>query len=281
MPVASDGDGIFAEKTGMHKFEIATVGDNCVDKFLPPVGVAAIGGNAVNVAVHLRKQGLATAYFGAVGKDRDGERMIACFEENDVVVDHVQVNDGITAYTDIDVDENGDRVFVFEEFGVCRPYRPSDKDVDVLLSMRHVHIGWFDDGGDLKRRLADAGVSVSQDITVNPGADGLSIAFASAGSNPDAALELATRLLAEGARLAVVTRGAEGSLATDGIETAETGVIPVDVSDTTGAGDTFIAGFIAARLAGKDLKTCLETGRDAAAVTCTHFGGFPQQPIDI
>lgn len=265
----------------MHKFEVATVGDNCVDKFLPPVGVAAIGGNAVNVAVHLRKNGLATAYFGAVGKDDDGARMLDCFQENGLVTDHVQVNAGITAYTDIDVDENGDRVFVFEEFGVCRPYRPTEQDIDALLSMRHVHIGWFDDGGALKRRLSAAGVSVSQDITVNPGADGLNIAFASAGSNPETALELANRLLSEGAKLAVVTRGAEGSLATDGVEVAETGIIPVEVSDTTGAGDTFIAGFIAARLAGKDLTTCLEEGRDAAAVTCTHFGGFPQKPIQI
>lgn len=265
----------------MQQFEIATVGDNCVDKFLPPVGVAAIGGNAVNVAVHLHRQGLATAYFGAVGKDLDGERMLDCFQKNGLVTDHVQVNDGTTAYTDIDVDMNGDRVFVFEEFGVCRPYRPSDDDVEVLLSMRHVHIGWFDDGGALKRRLAAAGVSVSQDITVNPGADGLSIAFASAGAGPDAALDLANTLLAEGARLAVVTRGAEGSLATDGTMVAETGIIPVEVSDTTGAGDTFIAGFIAARLAGKDMKACLEAGRDAAAVTCTHFGGFPQESIRL
>ena len=30
----------------MSGFEVATVGDNCVDKFLPPVGLAAIGGNA-------------------------------------------------------------------------------------------------------------------------------------------------------------------------------------------------------------------------------------------
>ncbi len=263
----------------MSGFEVATVGDNCVDKFLPPVALAAIGGNAVNVAVHLRKQGLATAYFGAVGPDEDGQRMLECFRENGLVVDHVQVRDGVTAYTDLDVDATGDRFIMFEEFGVCRGYRPSEEDVAGLLNMRHVHIGWFDDGGALKERLLAGGVSVSQDITVNPGAAGLTIAFASAGSEPDAAQVLANRLLAEGARLAVVTRGALGSIATDGKEVVETGIVPVEVSDTTGAGDTFIAGFIAARLAGKTLQASLEAGRDAAAVTCTHFGGFPQTPI--
>lgn len=265
----------------MPEFEVATVGDNCVDKFLPPVGLAAIGGNAVNVAVHLRKQGLSTAYFGAVGPDEDGQRMLDCFRDNDLVIDHVQIRDGVTAYTDLDVDETGDRIITFEEFGVCRGYRPSDADIERLLKMRHVHIGWFDDGGDLKRRLLSAGVSVSQDITVNPGADGLTIAFASAGSEPHAAPELAQHLLTEGAALAVITRGAKGSMATDGQRFAETGILPVEVSDTTGAGDTFIAAFIAAHLAGLDLQSCLEAGRDAAAVTCTHFGGFPQEPIRI
>lgn len=265
----------------MPDFEVATVGDNCIDRFMPPVGLSAVGGNAVNVAVHLRKHGLKTAYFGAVGPDADGARMLDCFRENGLVVDHVQVRDGITAYTNIEFDEGGDRIFAFEEFGVCRGYRPSEEDAQLLLRMRHVHIGWFDDGGALKRRLHAAGVSVSQDITVTPGADCLSIAFASAGSEPDAALGIAKRLLSEGAALAIVTRGAFGSLATDGHIFAEIGIKPVDVSDTTGAGDTFIAGFIAARLSGKSLQECLEAGRNAAAITCTHFGGFPQEPLPI
>lgn len=262
----------------MPDFEVATVGDNCVDRFKPPIGLSVIGGNAVNVAVHLRRQGLKAAYFGAVGPDADGRRMLDCFRENGLVVDHVRIRDGVTAYTDIDVDPSGDRIFAFEEFGVCRGYRPDEAEVARLIALRHVHIGWLDDGGVLKRRLAAAGVSVSQDITVNPGADGLAIAFASAGPEPSEAAGLARRLLSEGAALAVVTRGSRGSLATDGRTVVETGIRPVEVTDTTGAGDTFIAGFIAARLDGRSLLECLEAGRDAAAVTCTHFGGFPQEP---
>ena len=263
----------------MADFDVATVGDNCIDRYLPPIGLAAIGGNAVNVAVHLQKQGLRTAYFGAVGPDDDGRRMLDCLGNNGLNLDHVQVNDGVTAYTNLDINEAGDRFIAFEEFGVCRAYRPTEADFKILLTMRHVHIGWLDDGGDLKRRPAAAGVSMSQDITVNPDADGLTIAFGSAGSDPHAAIDIANGYLAEGAALAVVTRGAMGSLATDGSVVVETGILPVEVSDTTGAGDTFIAGFIVMWLAGGDLQECLEAGRNAAAVTCTHFGGFPQTLI--
>lgn len=265
----------------MTPFEVAAVGDNCIDKFMPPAAVSAVGGNAVNVAVHLHKHGLRTAYFGAVGPDADGDRMIDCFRQNGLMLDHLQTLPGVTAYTDIAIDPHGDRIFLFEEFGVCRDYRPTAQDIETLCRLRHVHIGWLNDGGALRRTLVAAGISVSQDISVNPGADGLAIAFASAGSEPDAAAEKAAALLAEGAKLAVVTRGALGSLASNGAETLFMDIKPVDVVDTTGAGDTFIAAFIAAHLEGRPLAACLEAGRDAAAIACTHFGGFPQTALPL
>jgi hypothetical protein len=69
----------------------------------------------------------------------------------------------------------------------------------------------MDDQGALRQERCRAGVSVSEDISVNAdlqnlGVTGLSIAFGSAGED-DAA---AHRLISEGgARLAVVTRGAK------------------------------------------------------------------------
>jgi fructoselysine 6-kinase len=61
----------------------------------------------------------------------------------------------------------------------------------------------------------------------------------------------------------------------------ETSIRPVEVVDTTGAGDSFIAGFISGHAAGKDLRTCLEVGRDTAAETCRHVGGFPQPTLPL
>lgn len=263
-------------------FEVATVGDNCIDRYLPPVGLSTVGGNAVNVAVHLRRQGLRAAYFGAVGTDPEGERVLAALDAEAVATAHVGVADGRTAWTDIGSAPGGERSILLEEFGVCRGYRPDAHDVETLRAMRHVHIGWMDDGGALKRLLADAGVSVSQDLSVNAdpgslGSHGLAIAFASAPDRHEGARRREA-LLESGARVAVVTCGAAGSLASDGRARAETGIAATGMVDTLGAGDTFIAGFIAAHLRGLDLTACLEAGRDIAAATCGHFGGFPQAP---
>jgi fructoselysine 6-kinase len=261
----------------MLAFDVATVGDNCIDRFQPPVGLSVVGGNAVNVAVHLCRLGLNCAYFGAVGQDADGNRTVETLRARNVVTDHIQRLDGVTAYTEITIDPMGDRAIGFEEFGVCRVYRPSDAEIALLSQMRHVHFGWMVEADELIVRLRSAGVTVSKDINVNPGAANLSIAFASQDA-PDRAQVIAEELLAEGAETAVVTLGAGGSMVTDGRQVLRTGIKPVVVVDTTGAGDTFVAGFIARHLDGGSLLQCLEAGRDAAAETCTYFGGFPQTP---
>ncbi len=261
----------------------ATVGDNCIDRYLP-LRRSTVGGNAVNVAVHLARAGIGTAYFGAVGDDPDGRRVLAALRDNHVDPANLRVlPDAVTGYTDITFGPGGERIIGHEELGACAAYRPSADEVARLAGMRHVHLGWLDDGGAVKRALATAGTDVSQDLSVtSPAAgrtpEGLAVAFASAGASLAEGEALAARLLAGGARTAVVTCGAAGSVATSGGEIARMDVHAVEVVDTLGAGDTFIAGFLAARLHGAGLSACLAAGRDAAAATCTHLGGFPQVP---
>lgn len=267
----------------MSRLRFAAVGDNCVDRFQPPVGQSLIGGNAINVAVQLALLGHEAFYFGAVGCDADGERTRDLLVSKGVRVDYLQMLPGETAYTNIDITETGDRIFAFEEFGVCKNYIPSEADFTALIGMDHVHVGWIADGGVVRRRVAGAGTSVSQDISVNNdpihlGVEGLRIAFGSAGEDPRTAEAMMQRYLASGARLAVVTRGGEGSVAFGGREHAETGITPVDVIDTTGAGDSFIAGFLHTYVSGGNLEASLVSGRQCAARTCGHFGGFPQEP---
>ncbi|MFN7023760.1 MAG: PfkB family carbohydrate kinase [Pseudorhizobium sp.] len=270
----------------MKKLRFASVGDNCIDRFRAPVAQSLVGGNAVNVAVQLARLGHNSFYFGAVGPDPDGVRTRSLLAENGVKVDHVQVRKGKTAFTDIEVLQSGERVLVFEDFGVCVGYRPTPLEVDVLKTMDHVHLGWIDDNGTLRQILSRAGISVSQDISVNTGAanvgvDGLSIAFGSAGPDNAALERMILDFRSGGAALAVVTRGERGSVAVSVSDRASTGVVPVDVVDTTGAGDSFIAGFLSARLQGSALEPCLVAGRDLAAKTCQHVGGFPQQPMAL
>ncbi|WP_118857489.1 adenosine kinase [Sphingomonas mesophila] len=78
----------------------------------------------------------------------------------------------------------------------------------------------------------------------------------------------------------VVTRGADGAMAFANGEGVEVAAAPVErVVDTTGAGDLFAAGFLAARARGHDLARCLHTGATAAAEIISHFGARPEADL--
>jgi fructoselysine 6-kinase len=265
---------------------VAVVGDNCIDLILPPIGQRLVGGNAVNVGVQLARLGAQVSYFGAVGRDSDGGLVADALRRNGVDLAYLVERDLPTARTTISVDAAGDRRFDHEDFGACDGYAPDGAAREALLGMDHVHIGWLNDGGALRGFLAAAGVPVSQDVSVNAapehlGVGGLAIAFAARAGSHAEARAFASGLTAAGARGVVVTRGAEGSSAFLPEGAAEAAARPVDPVDTTGAGDSYIAGFLFARLSGATVDEAAAAGARLAAETCRHSGGFPQAPSPL
>ena len=78
----------------------------------------------------------------------------------------------------------------------------------------------------------------------------------------------------------VVTRGAAGALAVEKGERTQVPAFQVKkVVDTTGAGDLFAAGFLAARCRGHDLQQQLWTGAIAAGEVISHFGARPEADL--
>lgn len=265
---------------------IAVVGDNCVDRISvvgddsPPA--ILVGGNAVNVAIQLASAGQPVKYFGSVGDDPNGAKIIQALNEHDVSTEYCHVVRGTTSVTDIQVDLTGNRHMVAEDFGVCETYRVPETELPIIKQCSHVHIGWLNDDNQLKDWLVQEGIPISRDISINADpvqldVNGVSLAFASQEGARSVALERATELLSQGAARAIITRGADGSLCSDGNEVVEVDAMATSVVDTTGAGDSFIAGFIKSYVAGQSIEECLKMGRKLAATTCSHQGGFLQR----
>jgi len=75
----------------------------------------------------------------------------------------------------------------------------------------------------------------------------------------------------------VVTRGPAGALGIQSGNRVQINAAPVErIVDTTGAGDLFAAGFLAARCSARPLDRCLEAGAQAAAEVISHFGARPE-----
>ncbi len=78
----------------------------------------------------------------------------------------------------------------------------------------------------------------------------------------------------------VVTRGAAGAIGIDNGRRVEIPASPVaNIVDTTGAGDLFAAGFLAARCRRHPLERCLQAGALAAAEIISHFGARPEADL--
>ena len=106
---------------------------------------------------------------------------------------------------------------------------------------------------------------------------GLSIAFASLlEAQSDEVEKFAADLLQRGAQAAVISLGSHGSFARFGEEGYRAQALAITPVDTTGAGDSYITGFLTARLAGASVPAAMHAAHALAAKTCMHPGGFVQ-----
>ena len=87
------------------------------------------------------------------------------------------------------------------------------------------------------------------------------------------------RALGGAGRSAVVTAGSGDATWSDGADAVSLAADPLDRAelDTTGAGDAFAAGFLAARGRGADPRVCLRDGHALAAAACRTTGGRPEK----
>ena len=260
---------------------LACVGDNCVDDYLAPIDRRFAAGNAINVAVGLLRAGFAVDYFGAVGDDTAGLQIVAALVRAGVGVDHVHRLRGPTSLTQIRLDA-GERQFTGFVEGAAERYVPSVVDLADLRRRRLVHGVNLVDRRALFSSLLGAGVPLSYDF--DDGRDmtlvaGLAVAFFSSTDDEsvDDAQGLAREAVRHGADAAVVMCGARGSVGCDRSQTFRLEADVIEPIDTCGAGDSYIAAFLGARLGGSDLERSMRAGRTAATATC---GGLSALPID-
>lgn len=237
------------------------------------------GGNAVNQAVWFRSRGHETAFLGALGTDRDGDRIRALLADTGIDTSHSRRIEGLTARNALDHDENGERLFIEGGWngGVVQEFRLSDQDWSYLHSFEvwATHTGTPDLEAVMERKDKPFLVVDFLDRPdldrVERCADRIDITFM--GGNPDMIGDVAA-IAARTASLIVLTLGAEGSVAFDGEQRFEQEALPVNyVLDTTGCGDAFQAAFTAHYYEYRDVSDALLAGAEAGQYATRYRGG--------
>ena len=257
--------------------QLLAVGDNVVDCY-PDLGVMFPGGNTVNVAVHARRTGAASAYVGVVGTDAAGDLVRGSLVAEGVDTSLTRTVEGPNAFAIVRVVE-GNRVFEVGEVGVSR-FRVTDADLERAASADVVHSGECSMVEEDLPRLAEAARLLSFDFSERPWdyveahAPLVSVAVLSAASVDEDPVLLARRVAALGPRVVAVTQGPGGAtLLADGrLYRAPAGYGPI--VDTLGAGDAFIARLLVGLARGEDPEALLPAATGYATASCAEHGAF-------
>ena len=245
-----------------------------------------VGGSAAIAACGAARLGLDTAFVGTVGTDIFGTFMLDALADRGVdvsgcVIDQEQPT-GVTVAM-----VRGDDRAILTAPGAIPALTAAAIDGDLLRASRHLHVASFHLLGGLRPGLEglvaeahEAGLTVSLDPQGDPGGGDTALLARLAAQvdvlfvneQEDAALQAA------GCRLVVVKRGARGALARKGDKVAEAAAPEVDVVDATGAGDSFDAGFLAARMAGEPVPAALALACACGALSTRALGGTAAQP---
>ncbi|NBX10259.1 MAG: permease, partial [Marivivens sp.] len=94
----------------------------------------------------------------------------------------------------------------------------------------------------------------------------------------DAGLDMARRLASTSAQIVVYKMGEHGAVTCHKGDELRTGVYTVDAVKPTGAGDSFMAGFLTSIADGHDLHTALLRGSACAAIVVGKPGCAPAMP---
>lgn len=257
------------------------VGDNTVDVYLDRTMMFP-GGNAVNVAAQAARAGAPAAYLGCFGTDPYGDLLVRALTAEGVDLSHCRRAFGENARAVVE-HRDGDRIFRGSRRGVRADFRLLAGDFAWMGGFDVVHTSVHSDIDGEVPALAAAARLLSYDFSNrwNAGqratlARHVGVAFLSCPGKDEAECLAEMHAWAEaGARIVVLTRGAQGALALDhcGMLHRQP-VVPVEVVDTLGAGDAFIAGFLVTYARSGDIVAALAKGAETGAAACRELGGF-------
>lgn len=249
------------------------------------------GGMAGNVACAASKLGLRTALASCVGDDDLARVAVRYFAQCGVDLTHLETDPRVSTYVGVvTLDDAGEKSLVVADGGALFPSAAGLTALEPA-DTRAVHIIPFDlpAATAFARRAAasDAHVSIDLEATMLPAKLLQSPALRSLLADSDVvfcnhhtALALASRsregiteLHLAGARVVVMTAGADGALVSDGSGITRIPAAPAEVVDTSGAGDCFAAGFLAATLSGAGALAAAREAVRVAAASIAAIGG--------
>jgi sugar/nucleoside kinase (ribokinase family) len=257
-----------------------------------------LGSATAIMAMGLARLGTEVAFVGKVGDDAWGRYCLDDMAGRGIDLSRVIRGGGLRTGITVAITHPGDRALV-TYLGAIGALTGADVPDASLAGFDHLHASsfYFQDGlrpdfPDLFARARRAGLTTSLDAGFDPSQrwDGgiretlretdlffpneVELQALTGRADPGEALAS----LENGRTRVVAKLGAQGAMALEDGQLVHVPAYPAEPVDTTGAGDSFDAGFLHLWLQGAPLLECLRLGAACGALSTRGLGGTAAQP---
>lgn len=302
--VVAPTDHAFLSKHGMHPGAMQLISADAAETLyaaMPP-GQETSGGSAANTCAAAASLGARVAYLGKVADDQLGQVFRHDIEAAGVHFPTAPLKDAApTASCLILVTPDGQRT-MNTFLGACVAFGPHDLDAALIADAAVTYLeGYLFDppaaqaafreaariaraaGREVALSLSDAFCVARHRAAFRDLLADVDILFANETEITSLfevnSFEEAADAARAAIKLAALTRSEQGSVILRGAETVRVPAEPTKLVDSTGAGDAYAAGFLAAYTTGRDLGSCGRLGSLAAAEIISHYGARPQSDL--
>jgi len=257
-----------------------------------------LGSASAIFAAGIAKLGCAVTFVSQVGQDAFGDFCVAALKDAGLSTRYVRQKAGEKTGVTIALSNTRDRALITFP-GAIASFSAKDFDASLMKRHQHLHLTSYYLQRGLKpsfpvlfRQAKAAGLTTSFDPNTDPGQTRsrsiksvlryVDVMFV----NEREATALTNRMnkrealkaLGELVLCAVVKQGPKGAVAIQNDKVVAASGFRVEAVDTTGAGDSFAAGFVSAYVRRLPLAECLRVGNACGALSTRELGGTPGQP---
>jgi len=256
-----------------------------------------LGSASAICAMGLARLGTPVAFLAKVGDDPWGRYCLECLAGRGIDATRVRFEPGLKTGVTVGITSPRDRALV-SFLGSIAALTGEDVSDDALRGFQHLHVSSYFLQQRLRPSIADVfaragrlGLTTSLDPGHDPSeswGDDLRLTLQHVDVFLPNEVELrvlagtgdvedALRRLENGRTRTVAKLGREGAAALDGGRFVRVPAFQVEPLDTTGAGDSFDAGFLHAWLGGEPLEAALRFGAACGALSTLGLGGTARQ----
>lgn len=271
--------------------------------------IEKLGGAPINFAFHINSLGAKGIPISAVGNDVRGRRALHELASHRICTDGIRL-DSIhpTGYVNVTVDADGVARYSFADNVAWDHLRLNETAFSILRDIKAICFGTLAQRASITResihhcldQLSDSVLkvcdlnlrqhyydrkvietSIEKCNAIKLSDEELQVIQKMLGLPDEEHAAVSSLIATYDLRLAVITRGENGSLLVTPSEISEHPGFPSKVVDTIGAGDSFTAATTLGFLLGHDLNTINEHANRLAAYVCTKKGAMPPIPAEF